>query len=287
MNIHAKPTANLADVSDAERQARVDLAAVYRLCAHYGWDDLIYNHCAMRVPGEDAKFLMKRHELLWTEVTASNLVKVDMHDDLDEKAGVNRPGFTLHGGVLKGRPDVNCSVHVHTEWGMALAGLKHGLRMVSQQATRFYKRIGYHPYEGITEDFSERERILAHLGKNRALILYNHGLLTVGKNAREAFILMKYLLSAAEISDSDGGDRRGADRNSAGGLRKGRRPIRNPRQRPRIQRTGLPIFACSIRPMQDIETNLRCSLPRAARRHSVCNMRVLQTKSGRRSDVSS
>jgi ribulose-5-phosphate 4-epimerase/fuculose-1-phosphate aldolase len=199
MNIHAKPTANLADVSDAERQARVDLAAVYRLCAHYGWDDLIYNHCAMRVPGEDAQFLMKRHELLWTEVTASNLVKVDMHDDLDEKAGVNRPGFTLHGGVLKGRPDVNCSVHVHTEWGMALAGLKHGLRMVSQQATRFYKRIGYHPYEGITEDFSERERILAHLGKNRALILYNHGLLTVGKNAREAFILMKYLLSAAEI----------------------------------------------------------------------------------------
>src|SRR5437762_12953489 len=101
MNIHAKPTASLADISDAERQARVDLAAAYRLCAHYGWDDLIYNHCAMRVPGEDAKFLMKRHELLWTEVTASNLVKVDMHDDLDEKAGVNRPGFTLHGGVLK------------------------------------------------------------------------------------------------------------------------------------------------------------------------------------------
>ena len=117
-----KPTTNLADVSDAERQARVDLAAVYRLCAHYGWDDVIYNHCAMRVPGEDTKFLMKRHELLWTEVTASNLVKVDMRDDLDESAGVNRPGFTLHGGVLTGRPDVNCSVHVHTETGMALCG---------------------------------------------------------------------------------------------------------------------------------------------------------------------
>ena len=199
MNIHAKPTADLANVSDAERQARVDLAAVYRLCAHYGWDDLIYNHCAMRVPGEDGTFLMKRHELLWTEVTASNLVKVDMHADLDERAGVNRPGFTLHGGVLKGRPDVNCSVHVHTEWGMALSGLKGGLRMVSQQATRFYQRVGYHPYEGITEDFAERERILAHLGKNRALILHNHGLLTVGKSAREAFVLMKYLLSAAEI----------------------------------------------------------------------------------------
>src|SRR5262245_34207954 len=209
MNILTKPIASLTDMPNAERLARIDLAAVYRLCAHYGWDDLIYNHCAMRVPGEDAKFLMKRHELLWTEVTASNLVKVDMHDDLDEKAGVNRPGFTLHGGVLKGRPDVNCSVHVHTEWGMALAGLKGGLRMVSQQATRFYKRVGYHPYEGITEDFSERERILAHLGRNRALILHNHGLLTVGKSAREAFVLMKYLLSAVEIQirmESTGGE---------------------------------------------------------------------------------
>ncbi len=188
-----------SDISGAEREARVELAAVYRLCAHHGWGENIYNHCAMRVPGEDSKFLMKRHELLWTEVTASNLVKVDMHDDIDEKAGVNRPGFTLHGGVLNGRPDVNCSVHIHTELGTALAGLEHGLRMVSQQATRFYKRIGYHPYEGITEDFSERERIIAHLGKNRALVLQNHGLLTVGKTAREAFILMKYLMSAAEI----------------------------------------------------------------------------------------
>jgi ribulose-5-phosphate 4-epimerase/fuculose-1-phosphate aldolase len=199
MNIQTKPPASLADVSDAERQARVDLAAVYRLCAHYGWDDVIYNHCAMRVPGEDTKFLMKRHELLWTEVTASNLVKVDMREDLDESSGVNRPGFTLHGGVMTGRGDVNCSVHVHTETGMALAGLKRGLRMVSQQAMRFYQRIGYHAYEGITEDFSERERILKQLGKNRALILHNHGLLTVGTTAREAFILMKYLMSAAEI----------------------------------------------------------------------------------------
>jgi ribulose-5-phosphate 4-epimerase/fuculose-1-phosphate aldolase len=199
MNIHVQPTINPSSISDPEWQARVDLAAVYRLCARYGWGDVIYNHCAMRVPDEDGKFLMKRHELLWTEVTASNLVKVDMDHDLDEKAGVNRPGFTLHGGVLKGRPDVNCTVHVHTEWGMALAGLKDGLRMLSQQATRFYDRIGYHPYEGITEDFAERARILANLGSNRALILHNHGLLTVGSSAREAFILMKYLISAAEI----------------------------------------------------------------------------------------
>ncbi len=202
MNKHAKVAAakvSQGAMSDAEWQARVDLAAVYRLIAHHGWDDVIYNHSSMRVPGEPRNFLMKRHDLLYTEVTASNLVKVNMDEDLDEKSGVNRPGFTLHGGVLSARDDVNCAVHVHTEDGMALAGLKHGLRMVSQQAIRFFKRIGYHAYEGITEDFDERARINKDLGGNRAMIMHNHGLLTVGRTAREAFVLMKYLLNAAEI----------------------------------------------------------------------------------------
>jgi ribulose-5-phosphate 4-epimerase/fuculose-1-phosphate aldolase len=200
MNPHFKIAAvKKADISPEEWQARTDLAAAYRLIAHYGWGDVIYNHSSMRVPGEERKFLIKRHELLYTEVTASNLVKVCMDDDLDESAGVNRPGFTLHGGVLLARPDVNCAVHVHTEIGMALAGLKHGLRMVSQPAVRFFNRIGYHNYEGITEDFGERERINKALGKNRALILRNHGFLTVGKTPREAFVLMKSLLEAADI----------------------------------------------------------------------------------------
>jgi ribulose-5-phosphate 4-epimerase/fuculose-1-phosphate aldolase len=200
MNTHAKiATVVSSNIAPAEWQARVDLAAVYRLCAHYGWGDVIYNHCSMRVPGEPSKFLMKQHELLWTEVSASNLRKVDMNDDLDEQAGVNRPGFTLHGGVLKARPDVNCAVHVHTETGMAIAGLKHGLRMVSQQAIRFYNRVGYHAYEGITEDFEERARINRDLAGHRALIMHNHGLLTVGASAREAFVLMKTLIEAADI----------------------------------------------------------------------------------------
>ena len=145
MNIHTKAAADNSNISPDEWQARVDLAAVYRLVAHHGWDDVIYNHCSMRVPGEDRKFLMKQHELLWTEVTASNLVKVDMDADLDERAGVNRPGFTLHGGVLRGRPDVNCAVHVHTRIGMAIAGLKSGLRMISQEAVRFYDRSAITP----------------------------------------------------------------------------------------------------------------------------------------------
>ncbi|HET9714564.1 MAG TPA: class II aldolase/adducin family protein [Pseudolabrys sp.] len=186
-------------ISPAEWQARVDLAAVYRLTAHYGWDDVIYNHSSMRVPSEPRNFLMKKHDLLYTEVTASNLVKVCMDEDLDEKSGVNRPGFTLHGGVLSARSDVNCAVHVHTNIGMAIAGLKHGLRMVSQQAVRFYQRIGYHAYEGITEDFEERQRLNRDLGNNCAMILQNHGLLTVGKSAREAFVLMKHLIDAADI----------------------------------------------------------------------------------------
>ena len=200
MNIHTTASAaRPQDIAAAEWDARVDLAALYRLVAHHGWDDVIFNHCSMRVPGEPRKFLMKRHELLWTEVTASNLVKVDMDDDLDEKAGVNRPGFTLHSGVMKSRPDVQCAVHVHTATGMALAGLKSGLRMISQEAMRFYQRVGYHHYEGITEDFSERERINTDLGKNRALIMHNHGFLTVGQTPREAFILMKHLMEAADI----------------------------------------------------------------------------------------
>jgi ribulose-5-phosphate 4-epimerase/fuculose-1-phosphate aldolase len=169
MNVHAiSSTQPTSAILPTEWEARVDLAAVYRLVAHHGWDDVIYNHCSMRVPGEERKMLMKRHELLWTEVTASNLVKVDMDADLDERAGVNRPGFTLHSGVLRGRPDVNCAVHVHTRTGMAIAGLRGGLRMVSQEAVRFFGAIGYHLYEGITEDFGERERFIAHLGNNRA-----------------------------------------------------------------------------------------------------------------------
>ena len=188
-----------AGMSPEEWQARIDLAAVYRLVDHYGWDDVIYNHASMRVPGEPRMFLIKQHELMYTEVTASNLVKVSMDEDLDEKSGVNRPGFTLHGGVLSARPDVNCAVHVHTEIGFAISGLKSGLRMVSQQAIRFYKRMGYHAYEGITEDFAERQRINDDLGQNRAMIMHNHGLLTVGKTAREAFVLMKTLIEAANI----------------------------------------------------------------------------------------
>src|ERR1700709_328120 len=135
-------TRDSAGQSEADTQARLDLAAVYRLLAHHGWGDVIFNHAAMRVPSNPRHFLIKRHELLYTEVTASNLVEVSMDDDLDERSGVNRPGFTLHSGVLRARPEIACSVHVHPEEGIALSGLKHGLRPLSQNSMRFYNRIG-------------------------------------------------------------------------------------------------------------------------------------------------
>jgi ribulose-5-phosphate 4-epimerase/fuculose-1-phosphate aldolase len=237
MNPHVKlATVTQSEISTAEWAARVDLAATYRLIAHYGWGDVIYNHSSMRVPGEERKFLIKRHELLYTEVTPSNLVKVSIDDDLDESAGVNRPGFTLHGGVLSARPDVNCAVHVHTKTGMALAGLRHGLRMVSQPAVRFYNRVGYHDYEGITEDFGERARINTALGKNRALIMRNHGLLTVGQTVREAFVLDEVADRGGRHSAQNGSDRRRPDRNPGRDLRKDCASIRASRFRPRLGR---------------------------------------------------
>ena len=243
MNQHAKiETAVPAGVSPEEWQARTDLAAVYRLCAHYGWGDVIYNHCSMRVPGEPSKFLMKQHELLWTEVTASNLRKVDMNDDLDEKAGVNRPGFTLHGGVLKGRPDVNCAVHVHTEIGMAIAGLKHGLRMVSQQAIRFYNRIGYHPYEGITEDFEERA---PHQPGPRPEPRADPAQSRPADGRQERARGLRAdedLIDGGQHPAQDGGDRRRADRNSFANLREGRPRSTRPTTAAAARPTGRPIL---------------------------------------------
>ncbi|MFM9970142.1 MAG: class II aldolase/adducin family protein [Burkholderiales bacterium] len=186
-------------VSPAEWAARVELAAIYRLVEHNGWAGDIFNHSSMRVPGEERMFLIKRHDMLYNEVTASNLVKVSMDADLDEKAGVNRPGFILHGGVLRARPDVLCAVHIHTDVGSAISGLSSGLRMVSQNALRLYNRIAYHDFEGITESFDESVRIVRNLGDKQVLILRNHGLMTVAGTARGAYKLMLYLYNAAKV----------------------------------------------------------------------------------------
>ena len=191
--------AEVATQQDAERHARIDLAALYRMVENHGWGEGIYNHISMRVPDEPDLFLIKAHPLTYEEVTASNLVKVSMHDDLDEQSGVNRPGYNLHSAILRARPDVNCALHIHSTIGIAISAHAGGLRMLSQNATKFYKRLGYHNYEGITEDAGEQPRIVRDLGQNRALILRNHGVVTVGANPREAYMLMNDLIISAEV----------------------------------------------------------------------------------------
>jgi ribulose-5-phosphate 4-epimerase/fuculose-1-phosphate aldolase len=182
-----------------EQEARVSLAAAYRLVDHFFASvDGIYNHLSARVPGEAGRFLIKQHALLYREVTASNLVKVDMTADLDERAGVNRPGFVLHSAILNARPGVNAVIHMHGPLGIAMSAHAGGLRMMSQAAIRFYKRVGYHPFEGITDDVGERDRIAAALGDNHVLFLRNHGVVIVGATIRDAFERTRDLMTACQ-----------------------------------------------------------------------------------------
>jgi len=185
--------------SPQEWKARVDLAACYRLMAHYGMSDMIANHISLRVPGEDGNFLINAYGLLYEEITASSLIKID-HDgnivsapDFGElDYGVNRAGFVIHSAVHAARPEVDCVIHTHTWAGMAVSSLECGLLPLNQTAMRFLK-IGYHDYCGVVLDLKEQESLIRDLGANEALILRNHGLLTVGKTVGEAFNWMHRL----------------------------------------------------------------------------------------------
>jgi ribulose-5-phosphate 4-epimerase/fuculose-1-phosphate aldolase len=182
-------------VGDEEWRTRVDLAACYRLVYHYGWHHLHLNHISARVPGDDDHFLLNPFGLMYNEVTASNLVKVDLDGNVldDTPYTINQAGYTIHSAVHGARKDVQCVLHTHTEAGMAISALNCGLLPLNQGALRFYNRIGYHDYEGIALDLDERERIVASLGPHKALILRNHGLLTAGASIAEAFVLMYHL----------------------------------------------------------------------------------------------
>ena len=186
-------------VSPEEWQARVDLAACYRLVRAKGWNTGINNHISHRVPGEDDYFLIKAHRLMWDEVTASNLVKVNMNEELDEAAGVNRPGFVLHSAILRARPDVNACVHIHEESSIAVSTLKDGLQPLTQDAIFLYDRVAYHDYQGITEDASERDQIVSNLGDKPAMLMRSHGSVTVGAEMRIAYMFTCHLVKASEI----------------------------------------------------------------------------------------
>lgn len=182
-------------VNDAEWQTRVELAAAYRLADMYGLaTTLIYNHISARVPGGET-FLLNPFGLRYDEVTASSLVKVDLDGNVldDSPHEINEAGFVIHSAIHAARPDVTCVIHTHTEPGMAVSALEDGLMFVNQDSLMFYGNVGYHEFEGIACDLDERRRLVADLGQNVALILRNHGLLTVGRTVGEAFTLMFFL----------------------------------------------------------------------------------------------
>jgi ribulose-5-phosphate 4-epimerase/fuculose-1-phosphate aldolase len=183
-------------VSEAEWSARVELAACYRLVDRYAMTDLIYNHITTRIPGTP-HLLINLYGLLYKEITASNLVKIDVEGNIiskpDTDYGINKSGYVIHGAIHKARDDVGCVIHTHTRAGVAVSAMKCGLLPLNQTSIRFHKHIGYHDYEGPAINTDERVRLVESLGSHNALILRSHGLLTCGPSVPEAFNTMYQL----------------------------------------------------------------------------------------------
>jgi ribulose-5-phosphate 4-epimerase/fuculose-1-phosphate aldolase len=183
-----------------EQEVREQLAACYRLVHHHGWTDLVYTHISARVPGPQEHFLLNPLGFMFNEVTASNLVKIDLDGNNVGKSPhpVNKAGFVIHSAVHAARPDVQCVIHLHTPAGMAISMMKCGLLPLSQHAQMFYGRIGYHPYEGIAIDVDERKRLVRDLGDKPVMILRNHGTLVAGATIPQAFSFMFHLEKACQ-----------------------------------------------------------------------------------------
>jgi ribulose-5-phosphate 4-epimerase/fuculose-1-phosphate aldolase len=186
-----------AEVSAEEWQARVELAACYRLIDHYGMSDLTYNHITARIPGTDDHLLINLYGLLYKEITASSLVKISLDGEIlwkpETDYGINKSGYVIHGCIHRARPEVKCVIHTHTRAGMAVASMECGLLPLTQTSMRFVDHVGYHDYEGPAIDLGERERLVRDLGPHDAMILRNHGLLTCGATVQQAFNTMYQL----------------------------------------------------------------------------------------------
>ena len=187
--------------SETEWQARVDLAAAYRLTDHFDMTTLIYNHITARVPGTDDQFLINEFGLGYDEVKASNLVKIDLDGNVLEEGArrINFAGYIIHSAVHGARHDVQCVMHTHTPYGMAVSALEEGLLPLQQDTYRFHERVAYHEFEGLAVDTDERERLVTDLGDKDAMIMRNHGLLTVGRTVAEAWTLMWELERACQV----------------------------------------------------------------------------------------
>ncbi|MBT8149468.1 MAG: class II aldolase/adducin family protein [Pseudomonadales bacterium] len=189
-------------VSPAEWQARVELAATYRLVALYGWTDLVFTHISARLPDEDGeeRFLINPYGVMFDEMTASSLVKIDLDGNIKSETPyfINPAGFTIHSAVHSVREDAGCVMHVHSPYGIAVSVQKAGLRRYTQFSMQVTDDLAYHDYEGIALDLDERERLIADLGQHSWMILRNHGTLTVGANCAIAFLRMYILENACK-----------------------------------------------------------------------------------------
>lgn len=188
-------------VSEAEWKVRVDLAAAYRLVALFGWDDLVFTHISARVPGGDHHFLINPYGLLFDEITASSLVKIDLESNilLDTGYPVNPAGFTIHSAVHEVREDAQCVMHLHTLDGTAVASSREGLLPLNQTAQLVLGDLAYHDYEGVAFDHAERPRLQKDLGTHSVMLLRNHGTLTVGATIGAAFTRMYFLERACSM----------------------------------------------------------------------------------------
>lgn len=185
-------------ITDEEWDIRVELAACYRLVAHYGWDDLVFTHLSARVPGPEHHFLINPYGLGFDEITASTLVKIDLEGNpvIPTAYPVNAAGFTIHGAVHEHAADANCVIHTHSDDGVAVSAQADGLMPLSQTAMLIREDVAYHDYEGVALDHAERERLLADLGDKHCMILRNHGLMTSGISCSDAFMRL-YVLERA------------------------------------------------------------------------------------------
>lgn len=187
-------------VSAEEWRARVDLAAAYRLVALYGWDDIIFTHLSARVPGPEHHFLINPYNLMFEEITASSLVKIDVHGHpvMETPYVTNPAGFTIHSALHMARDDAHAVMHLHTPHGQAVSAHAEGLMPITQTAMLIRNEIAYHEYEGVATDLEERERLVADIGDKNAMILRNHGTLAVGKTVAECFLNLYFLERACE-----------------------------------------------------------------------------------------
>ncbi|MDC4272730.1 class II aldolase/adducin family protein [Acinetobacter baumannii] len=190
-------------INSTEWAARCELAALYRLIAFYKMTDLIDTHISYRLPHEPNHFLINQYGIPFERMTASHLVKIDHDGNIvevyDQGKRVNEAGFVIHSAIHRASPDINCVIHTHTADGVAVSAQKHGLLPLSQHALKFYKRIGYHNYEGIALSLDEQKRLVEDLGQHRCMILRNHGLLSTGNTIPRAFHEIYFLERACQI----------------------------------------------------------------------------------------